>query len=61
MKRAIITSLAFVMLISFVSVSSGCASSGGPYFQRTRDHKAHVQRNRIHNPSDYRYAKVDED
>ena len=60
MKRAINAVLALALLTGFVAVSSGCASSSGRYFQRTREHKAHVNEDRIYNPADYRYVAVDD-
>ena len=57
MKRTVIAMLGFALIAGFALMSTGCASTGGPYFQRTRDHKPHVQRDRIHNPADYRYAQ----
>ncbi|UCE60273.1 MAG: hypothetical protein JSU63_00700 [Phycisphaerales bacterium] len=59
MKRTIITALALVLFGGAVFVSTGCASSSGRYFQRTREHESHVQRDRIYNPADYRYAEAE--
>ena len=61
MKRIIVSMLAFALFAGFVTLSSGCATSGGTYFQKTRQHKAHVHKDRIYNPADYRYAAADKD
>ena len=55
MKRVIGSLLAVVVLVSVV----GCASNGGPYFQRSADRKVHVQRDRIYNPADLRHERHD--
>ncbi len=59
MKRFSIMTLMVGLFAGLRAMSSGCASSGGPYFQRTREHRAQVQRDRRHNPSDYRYERID--
>ena len=56
MKRAILVTLLVGVLGAVVSLGSGCAATAGPSFERTRGHKAHTFRNRIHNPGDYRYT-----
>ena len=61
MKRTITITLITAMLAGFASLTTGCASSKGTYFQRTRKSGAHVQRDRIYNPADSRFAVVDED
>lgn len=60
MRRIIITTLSLALLVGFASLSSGCASSGGTYFQKTRSHKPHAHRNRIYNPADHRYTTADD-
>ena len=59
MKRTIITALAVALLAGVLSPSIGCSTTSGRYFQRTRENKPHVFRNRIYNPADYRYASAD--
>ena len=60
MKRTIITALAAALLTGVLSLSAGCATANGRYFQRSRENKPHVFRNRIYNPADYRYASADQ-
>lgn len=59
MKRIITATLMFALLVGFVALTGGCASTDGPYFKTTRDNKPHVFRNRINNPGDARYAQKD--
>ena len=53
--------IVFCVVVVSIIVGSGCTmSKSGPhsgcaYFQQTRGHKAHVMRDRIYNPNDYRY------
>ena len=59
MKRMFVTALAVALLAGIVSLPSGCASTGGPYFERSRENKPHVFRNRVYNPNDARYASAE--
>lgn len=60
MKRTIITALTVALVTGALFPSVGCATTSGLYFQRTRESKPHVFRNRIYNPADYRYASADQ-
>ncbi len=58
MKRTIIAALMLLMIAGTAFTGAGCASSAGPQFQTTRGNKPHAFRNRIHNPTDSRYAEA---
>ncbi len=60
MRRIATATLAIVLFAGSAFVTTGCASSQGPYFQRTRANKSHTFRNRIHNPNDNRYVEAPE-
>ena len=56
MKRVFVVTLLTFALGASVLLSGGCSASTGRRFETTREHKAHVFRNRIYHPDDYRYT-----
>jgi len=55
MKKLIVFAVLAAAACVALAMTSGCASNGGPYFQKTRQGQAHSQNDRIYNPNDYRY------
>jgi len=55
MKKLLLAVIVIAAIAVAVSMTSGCATGDGPYFQQTRQNKPHCQQGRIYNPGDYRY------